>query len=67
MTDTILICGAGFGQVPAIEAARLLGIRSVVVDRDASAPGMALADVAEAVDIVDIEAVVAVEIGRAHV
>lgn len=60
MTDTILICGAGFGQVPAIEAARLLGIRSVVVDRDASAPGMALADVAEAVDIVDIEAVVAV-------
>ena len=60
MTDTILICGAGFGQVPAIEAARGLGIRSIVVDRDANAPGMALADIAEAVDIVDIEAVVAV-------
>ena len=60
MTDTILICGGGFGQVPAIDAARKLGIRSVVVDRNADAPGMTLADFAEAVDIVDIEGVIAV-------
>jgi biotin carboxylase len=64
MTDTILICGGGFGQVPAIKAARDLGIRSVVVDRSADAMGMALADVAEPVDIVDVEAVV--DVARRH-
>lgn len=64
MTDTILICGGGFGQVPAIKAARRLGIRSVVVDRSADAMGMALADVAEPVDIVDVEAVL--DVARRH-
>lgn len=64
MSDTILICGGGFGQVPAIEAARRLGIRSVVVDRSADAMGMALADVAEPVDIVDVDAVL--EVARRH-
>ncbi|MBO6668006.1 ATP-grasp domain-containing protein [Parvibaculum sp.] len=58
MTETILICGAGPGQLPAIEAARALGIRSLVVDRNGDAPGMALADAAEAIDIVDVEGVV---------
>lgn len=64
MSDTILICGGGFGQVPAIEAARKLGIRSIVVDRSADAMGMALADIAEPVDIVDVEAVV--DVARRH-
>lgn len=64
MTDTILICGGGFGQVPAIKAARDLGIRSVVVDRRADVMGMALADVAEPVDIVDVDAVL--DVARRH-
>lgn len=64
MSDTILICGGGFGQVPAIQAARRLGIRSVVVDRSADAMGMALADIAEPVDTVDVEAVV--DVARRH-
>lgn len=57
---TVLIVGAGIGQVPAIEAARRLGWRSVVVDRSSTAPGMALADRAYTVDIVDLEGVLAV-------
>ncbi len=59
-TRTVLIVGAGIGQVPAIEAARRLGWRSVAVDRSSTAPGMALADRAYAVDIVDLEGVLAV-------
>ncbi len=59
MSKTILIVGAGFGQLPAIRAARELGWRSVVVDRSGAAPGMALADEAHEIDIVDVAAVVA--------
>lgn len=59
MKKVILIVGAGFGQLPAIFAARRLGWKSVVVDRSAEAPGMALADEAHAIDIVDTQAVVA--------
>lgn len=57
---TILVIGAGMLQVPAYEVARRLGIRSVAVDRNPSAPGMALADVAHAVDTRDIEGIVRV-------
>jgi biotin carboxylase len=54
----ILIIGAGYGQLPAIEAARQLGWTSIVVDRNGLAPGMARADLAYEVDIVDIAGVV---------
>lgn len=57
---SILVIGAGLLQVPAYEVARRLGIRSVAVDRNPAAPGMALADVAHPVDTRDIDGIVAV-------
>jgi biotin carboxylase len=61
---TILFVGAGRHQRRAIERVRGLGSRVVAVDRNAEAPGLALADVAEAVDFSDVESVAAV--GRRH-
>jgi biotin carboxylase len=58
MSKTILIVGGGYGQLPAIHAARVLGWRSVVVDRSARAPGMAIADEAHEIDVLDVVAVV---------
>jgi biotin carboxylase len=61
---TILFVGAGRNQRRAIARVRELGVRVVAVDRNADAPGFAEADVAEAVDFADPEAVAVV--GRAH-
>jgi biotin carboxylase len=58
MKRTILIVGGGYGQLPAIRAARELGWRSVVVDRSGAAPGMMLADEAHEIDIIDAASVV---------
>lgn len=57
---TVLIVGAGAGQVPAIQTARAMGWRVVTVDRSPDAHGMTLADVAHPVDILDLEGVLAV-------
>lgn len=57
---TVLIIGAGLLQVPAYEVARRMGIRSVAVDRNPAAPGMALADAAHPVDTRDIDGIVRV-------
>lgn len=59
---TVLFVGAGRHQRRAIQRARELGLRVVAVDRDAGAPGLAEADVAEVVDFSDVAAVV--EVGR---
>jgi len=59
MTDTLLIVGGGFGQLPAIHTARKLGVRTLVVDRDPQALGMSLADVALPIDVLDRDGVVA--------
>ena len=64
MPGTILFVGAGRHQRRAIERVRGLGARVVAVDRNADAPGLALADKAEAVDFTDVEAVT--EVGRRH-
>jgi biotin carboxylase len=56
----VLVAGGGPFQLDIIGAVRRLGAESVVVDRDPGAPGMALADHAEAVDTTDVDAVVAV-------
>lgn len=56
----MLIIGAGLLQVPAYEVARRMGIRSVAVDRNPAAPGMALADAAHPVDTRDIDGIVRV-------
>ncbi len=53
-----LIVGAGFGQLPAINAAKALGLETLGVDLDPAAAGMPLADIALPIDILDIESVV---------
>jgi biotin carboxylase len=57
---TVLFVGAGRHQRRAILRARELGHRVVAVDRNPDAPGLAEADVAEAVDFTDVGAVTAV-------
>ena len=61
---TVLFVGAGRHQRRAIERARDLGIRTVAVDRNAAAPGLAEADVPEVVDFTDVARVI--EAGRRH-
>lgn len=43
LRPTLLVYGAGLNQVPVLEAARRRGFRTVAVDRDPKAPGIALA------------------------
>ena len=64
MLGTILFVGAGRHQRRAIERAREVGARVVAVDRNADAPGLAVADEAETVDFSDLDAVT--EVGRRH-
>jgi biotin carboxylase len=53
-----MILGASRYYIRCIRAARRLGLRAVVLDRDPAAPGLALADTPLAVDITDIPAAV---------
>src|SRR6478735_7035282 len=55
--SSVLFVGAGRHQRRAIAQARERGLRVVAVDRNAAAPGLRLADVAEVVDFADIDAV----------
>ena len=57
---TVLFVGAGRHQRRAIEQAQARGLRVVAVDRNADAPGLAAADIAEVVDFMDVDAVVEV-------
>jgi len=57
---TVLFVGAGRHQRRAIEQARARGLRVAAVDRNADAPGLTSADVAEVVDFSDVDAVVEV-------
>lgn len=57
MKQTILVIAAGPLQIPAIEEATALRIRTVVVDANRLAPAIALADAAYVVDIMDADAV----------
>lgn len=50
-----MILGAGFGQLPAIQTAKMMGLEVICIDRDARAPGMQLADYAYEIDVVDLE------------
>lgn len=61
---TVLFVGAGRHQRRAIARLRELGVRVVAVDRNPDAPGLAEADVGEAVDFADPDAVA--EVGRRH-
>jgi biotin carboxylase len=64
LVKTVLFVGAGRNQRRAIEQVRELGVRVVAVDRNAEAPGLALADAGEAVDFSDADAVA--DAGRRH-
>lgn len=55
MKKRILIFGGGENQLTLIEAARSLGVESVVVDPDASAPGKRIADHFEVVGPMDYD------------
>jgi biotin carboxylase len=55
---TVLLVGAGRHQRRAIARAQELGLRVVAVDRNPNALGLALADVGEVVDFVDLEGVI---------
>lgn len=61
---TVLFVGAGRHQRRAIERVRELGHRVVAVDRNPDAPGLAVADLSEVVDALDVAAVT--ETGRRH-
>jgi biotin carboxylase len=63
---TVLFVGAGRHQRGAILQARESGLRVVGVDRNADALGLQVADVAEAVDFTDVDAVTEVA-GRHNV
>jgi biotin carboxylase len=53
----IMILGASIGQIPAIEAAKALGLEVMVLDKNSNAAGMRLADIALTIDIIDTPAV----------
>ena len=57
---TVLFVGAGRHQRRAIQQARARGLHVAAVDRNADAPGLAEADVAEVVDFTDVERVLEV-------
>jgi biotin carboxylase len=57
---TVLFVGAGRHQRRAIEQARARGLRVAAVDRNAEAPGLSAADVAEVVDFTRVGEVVEV-------
>ena len=61
---TILFVGAGRHQRRAIAHAQERGVRVVAVDRNGGAPGLAIADVGEVVDFVDVPEVV--DVGRRY-
>jgi biotin carboxylase len=57
---TVLFVGAGRHQRRAIEQARARGLHVAAVDRNADAPGLASANVAEVVDFTDVAEVLGV-------
>jgi len=60
----ILVMPAGSFQVPAIRTAHSMGLEVVAIDRRPAAPGLALADIAEAVDPTDLDK--AIDVGKRH-
>lgn len=60
MNKIIMIVGAGFGQLPAIEKSKELGLTVIAIDKNINAIGMQKADIALEVDIIDIKKVVEV-------
>jgi len=64
MKKTILIVGAGFGQLPAIKNAKEIGLNVVTIDKNPDALGMKLADHAYSIDVIDVDG--AIKIAQKH-
>jgi len=62
MSKSILIVGAGFGQLPAIKTAKEMGVFTIAVDKNPNAIGAGMADLFYNVDIIDKEGVLKVAI-----
>jgi biotin carboxylase len=60
----VLFIGAGRHQRRALERLRELGVRVVAVDRNPSAPGLAVVDVGEVVEFGSVDAIA--DVGRRH-
>ena len=58
MESNFLIVGGGFGQLPAIRAAKEMGLTTIVVDGNYQALGMKEADISLIVDLLDIQGIV---------
>ncbi len=54
----ILIVGAGLMQVPAVKIAREMGLKTLVTDYNADAPGLGLADIPVVMSTKDVEGTV---------
>ena len=65
MDKTVMIIGAGFGQLPAILKAKEMGITVVVIDKDTNALGKQYADYFYTIDVLDVQG--AIEIAKKHV
>jgi len=57
MNKTIMIVGAGIGQLPAILTAKRMGLKVICVDKNSQALGMRSADLALSLDVIDIDGV----------
>ena len=55
---SLLVYGAGWNQIPIIEASRRRGLRVVAIDRDPKAPGAPLADRFHCISLRDHDAIV---------
>jgi len=64
MNKSLLIVGAGFGQLPAIKTAASLGLKTIVVDKNPNALGAKTADVFYAIDIINKQEIL--EIAKQH-
>ena len=58
LKKNFMVVGGGFGQIPAILAAKSIGLNVIVVDRDSNGQGMKLADMPLPIDVLDIRSIV---------
>ena len=56
--QALLVLGAGYDQVFMIKTARSMGVLTVAVDANEAAPGLKLADYAEAIDFTKVDQVI---------
>ena len=52
---TLMVVGAGIGQLPAILSAKKIGLKVIAIDKNSDALGMKHADIALPIDVLDID------------